>query len=236
MNLSATLVQSLNEKKYAEAKILWEKGIRMTFPKAMIEQAKNDRDMELLIWLYIFIRPELSIDDLKWAFKYGNECLIDFIWGKIPEPDIIDIIDILYIIASRGEESYVGLLNNMRTKPNTLWINGMFERAKQENITNNSPINSPIISLKSPPINILSKTESTTPLNSPDLSAMDDILPAKYFNISIQRINMVMTKPILDINKIEIDPSANNKNNFVPAGKHYYPRQRYNYYPRNRKI
>jgi hypothetical protein len=112
------MVSLLKTNEFGQATKLWNKGVRMTFPKSMIRQAKEELNIELLKWLFSHIRPEICIDDLKWCFEYADIELISIVWKSCKEPDLIEVIDIIEIILKRNNLILLLALSILWNRPN----------------------------------------------------------------------------------------------------------------------
>jgi hypothetical protein len=114
---SSDLVKALNDNNYELANNIYNNGVRITFIKEFINQTKKNRDIVKLKWIYLKLKNKLNIEDLKYAFKYGDTILITIVWNFCNLPDIIETIDILEIIINRSNNNeFFNLLSILRNK------------------------------------------------------------------------------------------------------------------------
>jgi hypothetical protein len=99
---SSDLVIAIRNENFHLATKIYDSGIRLTFIKTMVTQAKKNKDIKFLNWSYLNMKPKLNIEDLKYAFNYGDSEFIINTWNLCEPPDFIETVDILEIIINRN--------------------------------------------------------------------------------------------------------------------------------------
>jgi hypothetical protein len=121
-NESILLINAIKSHNFILADKLWFNGARLSFPLATINESFEHKNIEILKWLYTRTNPNTTIRDLKWAFQYADIMFIYIIWNRIPEPDLIDTIDIIEIIINRGDYTFLQVLSILRKKSSVMFL------------------------------------------------------------------------------------------------------------------
>ena len=139
------LVSALHRKEFKLADELWGRGIKMSFPQTMMINAKQSREIDILKWLILHIRPADLIIDINWSIEYGDvdllrivhdqvgatltsdhlkksfkrgeKKIIMYIWKNSSPPDFIETVDILQIILDGDDLDLLNLLVTLRGAP-----------------------------------------------------------------------------------------------------------------------